>query len=59
VLTPRFYTTDFAAMDKIDVNAIRPQWEALMNEFRADINTDHFQRPADMMGCFDANELAV
>jgi magnesium-protoporphyrin IX monomethyl ester (oxidative) cyclase len=49
VLTPRFYTTDFAAMDKIDVSAIRPQWKALMKEFCADINTDHFQRPADMM----------
>jgi magnesium-protoporphyrin IX monomethyl ester (oxidative) cyclase len=49
VLTPRFYTTDFAAMDEIDVDSIRPQWEALMDEFRADINTDHFQRPADMM----------
>ena len=49
VLTPRFYTTDFAAMDKIDVAAIRPQWDALMAEFRADINTDHFQRPPDLM----------
>lgn len=49
MLTPRFYTTDFAAMDKIDVNAIRPQWEALMAEFRNDTNTDHFQRPADLM----------
>ena len=50
VLTPRFYTTDFAAMDRIDVDAIRPQWEALMAEFGADNNTDHFQRPADMLG---------
>ena len=50
MLTPRFYTTDFAAMDKIDVEPIRAQWEALMTEFRADINGDHFQRPPDMMG---------
>jgi magnesium-protoporphyrin IX monomethyl ester (oxidative) cyclase len=54
MLTPRFYTTDFSAMDKIDVSEIRPQWEALMNEFRADTNTDHFQRPAELMAdCSD------
>jgi magnesium-protoporphyrin IX monomethyl ester (oxidative) cyclase len=54
MLTPRFYTTDFSAMDKIDVSGIRPQWEALMNEFRADTNTDHFQRPAELMAdCSD------
>jgi magnesium-protoporphyrin IX monomethyl ester (oxidative) cyclase len=49
VLTPRFYTTDFAAMDRIDVEAVRPQWDVLMDEFRSDNNTDHFQRPADLM----------
>jgi magnesium-protoporphyrin IX monomethyl ester (oxidative) cyclase len=49
LLTPRFYTTDFAAIDRMDIEGIRPQWDALMREFEADTNTDHFQRPADMM----------
>ena len=49
LLTPRFYTTDFKAIDRIDVNPIRAQWQALMAEFGADNNTDHFQRPADLM----------
>lgn len=48
MLTPRFYTTDFKAMDRIDVEPIRAQWNALMEEFRADNNTDHFQRPAEL-----------
>jgi magnesium-protoporphyrin IX monomethyl ester (oxidative) cyclase len=52
MLTPRFYTTDYAAFDRIDVTPIRRQWDALMNEFRSDSNTDHFQRPADMMADF-------
>lgn len=50
VLTPRFYTTDFDAMDRMDVSSVRAEWDVLMGEFRADSNTDHFQRPAEMVG---------
>ena len=48
VLSPRFYTTDYAAIDQLDISAIRPEWDALIEEFRRDINRGHFQRPADM-----------
>ncbi len=47
VLSPRFYTTDFAAMDAMDVSSIRPQWDALMDEFRRDPNKGHFVRNSD------------
>ncbi len=45
LLSPRFYTTDFAAIDAVDVEPIRADWDALMEEFRGDSNVDHFQRP--------------
>jgi magnesium-protoporphyrin IX monomethyl ester (oxidative) cyclase len=48
VLSPRFYTTDFDALDDIDVGPVRQQWDALMDEFRRDANRGHFERPADM-----------
>jgi magnesium-protoporphyrin IX monomethyl ester (oxidative) cyclase len=54
MLTPRFYTTDFDAMDRINIESIRPQWNALMDEFRADSNTDHFQRPPEMVGNYSS-----
>ncbi len=44
LLSPRFYTTDFKAMDRLDVSSIRDEWEDLMAEFRNDTNRRHFDR---------------
>jgi magnesium-protoporphyrin IX monomethyl ester (oxidative) cyclase len=44
LLNPRFYTTDFAALDRIDVSAVRADWDALMEEFKRDVNKGHFIR---------------
>ena len=47
LLTPRFYTTDFDAMDALDFEPIRDEWDALMDEFRDDNNQSHFKRDDD------------
>jgi len=44
VLSPRFYTTDFDAMNRIDVSGVREEWDAVMQEYEGDNNHDHFQR---------------
>lgn len=48
ILSPRFYTTDFDEMDKINIDCLRSEWNKLMEEYEADSNMDHFQRPAEM-----------
>lgn len=44
VLSPRFYTTDFEALEKVDVSAVRERWDELLDEFEADPNKRHFRR---------------
>jgi magnesium-protoporphyrin IX monomethyl ester (oxidative) cyclase len=44
MLTPNFYTTNFDALDKMDISPVREKWDALMAEFAADPNKGHFVR---------------
>ena len=47
VLSPRFYTTDFEAMDRLDVSRVRAEWDTLIAELRSDPNAKHFVRSDD------------
>jgi magnesium-protoporphyrin IX monomethyl ester (oxidative) cyclase len=44
MLSPRFYTTDFAELDEIDVSSVRKEWDALIAELKSDPNKGHFRR---------------
>ena len=44
LLTPRFYTTDFEAMDAIDVTPVRTDWDELIAQMKSDPNKGHFKK---------------
>jgi magnesium-protoporphyrin IX monomethyl ester (oxidative) cyclase len=50
LLSPRFYRTNYAAFDKIDIGPLRDEWRKLIEEFRGDSNRNHFERDAAFQG---------
>jgi magnesium-protoporphyrin IX monomethyl ester (oxidative) cyclase len=44
ILSPRFYTTDFAELDRTDVTPVRAEWDDLIREMKDDPNKGHFVR---------------
>uniref|UniRef100_A0A1C9CAB0 Probable magnesium-protoporphyrin IX monomethyl ester [oxidative] cyclase n=1 Tax=Thorea hispida TaxID=202687 RepID=A0A1C9CAB0_9FLOR len=44
LLTPRFYTTNFEEIAKLDISKNKEEFEAILEEFRIDYNKQHFIR---------------
>lgn len=56
VLTPRFYTTDFDALDAIDVSLVRKEWDQLIADMVGDPNKTHFRHKNDFEGIIESLE---
>jgi magnesium-protoporphyrin IX monomethyl ester (oxidative) cyclase len=53
ILTPRFYTTDFEAMSKMDIAPNEEELRAILEEFRTDYNRHHFVRDEEFNQSWD------
>ena len=47
LISPRFYTTNYKELDKVDVSSIRDEWDPLIKEMRSDPNKRHFQKTSE------------
>tara|TARA_B100000678_G_scaffold289276_1_gene299459 strand:- start:259 stop:1362 length:1104 start_codon:yes stop_codon:yes gene_type:complete len=59
MLTPRFYTTDFDALDAIDVSLVREEWDQLIADMVGDPNRTHFRDKGSFEGIIENLEPAL
>lgn len=44
VISPRFYTTDYNALDSMDLGGVQKEWDELLAEMESDPNRTHFKK---------------
>ena len=48
LISPRFYTTNYKELDKVDVSSIRNEWDPLIKEMRSDpVSYTHLTLPTN------------
>ena len=55
LLAPKFYRTDYKAMNTLDVSSVRGEWDVMMANFEEDKNRAHFKQSIE----FDPASLDV
>lgn len=53
ILNPRFYTTDFAQIDRLKIDHLRDEFDWIRDEFARDYNKGHFVRNEEFLANFD------
>jgi len=59
MLTPRFYTTDYDALDAIDVTPVRAEWDQLIADMVGDPNKLHFKHSDRFKGVIEGLEPSL
>lgn len=59
MLTPRFYTTDYDALDAIDVSPVRTEWDQLIADMVGDPNKLHFKHSDRFKGVIEGLEPSL
>lgn len=59
MLTPRFYTTDYDALDAIDVSLVRHEWDELIADMVGDPNKLHFKHSDRFKGVIEGLEPSL
>jgi magnesium-protoporphyrin IX monomethyl ester (oxidative) cyclase len=59
MLTPRFYTTDYDALDAIDVGPVRAEWDQLISDMVGDPNKLHFKHDGSFTGVIEGLEPSL